>query len=72
MNRVDDYLMDKESKLLLSIHDELIIEVKYGEEFVIEKVKEIMETIYPFNRLPLLVDVEIAKNNMAEKEAYVV
>lgn len=67
MNRVDDYLADKESKLLLSIHDELILEVKYGEEYVVEEVKKIMESVYPFKRLPLLVDVEYSEKNLADK-----
>lgn len=70
MNRVDEYLLDKQSKMLLSIHDELIIEVKYGEEYVIDEIKRIMENIYPFKRLPLLVDVEISRKNMADKESW--
>lgn len=67
MNRVDEYLLDKESKMLLSIHDELILEVKYGEEFVIDEIKKIMENIYPYKRLPLLVDVEYSETNLADK-----
>lgn len=70
MNRVDDYLKDKESKMLLSIHDELILEVKYGEEFVVAEVKKIMESVYPFKRLPLLVDVEYSYKNLADKESW--
>ena len=70
MNRVDEYLKDKESKLLLSIHDELIIEVKNDEEFVINEIKNIMEGIWINRRLPLLVDVEISRKNMAVKESW--
>lgn len=70
MNRVDEYLKDKESKLLLSIHDELIIEVKNDEEFVINEIKNIMEGIWINRRLPLLVDVEISRKNMADKEGW--
>lgn len=71
MNRVDEYLLDKKSKLILSIHDELVIEVAYGEEFVIDEIKKIMESIYPYKRLPLLVDVEYSTKNLADKEAWV-
>lgn len=70
MNRVDEYLKDKESRMLLSIHDELILEVKYGEEFVVDEIKRIMETIYPYKRLPLLVDVEYSYTNLADKSAW--
>lgn len=68
MNQVDEFLLDKESKLLLQIHDELIIEVKQGEEFVISKVKEIMEGVWKNRRLPLLVDVEVSSKSLADKE----
>lgn len=70
MNRVDEYLKDKESKMLLSIHDELILEVKFGEEYVVDEIKKIMEGIYPYKRLPLLVDVEYSYKNLADKEAW--
>lgn len=71
MNQVDEYLKDKKSRLLLSIHDELIIEVKYGEEYVIEDIKNIMENIYPYKRLPLLVDVEYSEKNLADKKEWI-
>ena len=70
MNRVDEYLKDKESKMLLSIHDELVIEVKYGEEFVVNEIKAIMEGIWVHRRLPLLVDVEWSDKNLADKHAW--
>jgi DNA polymerase-1 len=68
MNRTDEYLKDKASKMLLSIHDELVIEVKYGEEHVVDAIKGIMENIYPYKRLPLLVDVEWSPKNLADKQ----
>lgn len=67
MNRVDEFLMGKESKMIISIHDELIIEVKYGEEYVIEEIKKIMESVYPYKRLPLLVDIEYSEKNLSDK-----
>jgi DNA polymerase-1 len=70
MNRVDEYLQDKQSKMLMSIHDELIIEVKYGEEFVVDAIKAIMENVYPYKRLPLLVDVEYSYKNLADKSSW--
>jgi DNA polymerase-1 len=70
MNRVDEYLKDKESRLLLSIHDELILEIKFGEEYVVEEIKNIMESVYPYKRLPLPVDIEYSYKNLAEKEPW--
>lgn len=67
MNRVDEYLSDKASKMIVSIHDELVIEVKYGEEYVVEEVKRIMENIYPYKRLPLTAEIEYSYTNLADK-----
>lgn len=70
MNRVDDLLMGCESKMILTIHDELIFEIKFGEEHLVDKIKEIMESVYPYNRLPLLVDVEYSYTNLCDKSAW--
>jgi DNA polymerase-1 len=70
MNRVEEYLKDKESRLLLSIHDELILEIRFGEEYVVEEVKRIMESVYPYKRLPLPVDIEYSYKNLADKEPW--
>jgi hypothetical protein len=45
-NRIDDLLMDYESKMILTIHDELVFEIKFGEEHLIDEIKKIMETEY--------------------------
>ena len=68
MNRVHEYLSDKESRMILTIHDELVVEVKFGEEFVIDAIKIIMENVYPYRRLPLAVDVEYSLRNLADKQ----
>ncbi len=70
MNRVDELLLGYESKMLLTIHDELILEIKFGEEHLVEKVKEIMESVYPYNRLPLLVDIEYSYTNLGDKKPW--
>jgi DNA polymerase-1 len=70
MNRIDDLLMDYESKMILTIHDELIFEVKFGEEHIVDKIKDIMESVYPCSRLPLLVDVEFSYTNLCDKSAW--
>lgn len=67
MNRIDDLLSGKRSRMLLQVHDELIFEIAYGEEGVIDDIKSIMESVYKYVRLPLLVDVEISEKNLADK-----
>jgi len=64
------YLRDKETRLLIQVHDELVFEVRDTEYHeVIPELKAIMET----NSLgiPLTVDVEVDKGSWAEKTAYV-
>jgi len=66
-----DYLADKESRLLLTIHDELIFEVKYGEEYVVDELKSIMEKAFPSSLIPLLVDCEFSTKNLGDKLPWV-
>lgn len=70
MVEIDKLLEDYNSKMLLQVHDELIIEIKYGEEEVIPKIKEIMQTVYPHTSLPLTAGVDYSKNNWFDKGAY--
>lgn len=67
MNRVHDYLADKQSKMILSIHDDLTFEIHETELYVLPKIKEIMETAYPYISLPLTVSVEYSYKNLADK-----
>lgn len=49
-------------RMLLQIHDEIILEVKSElADEVARKIKEIMENVYPL-RVPLIVDVKIGEN----------
>jgi len=57
MIAVHEYLKDKKSSLIMQVHDEILLEVATGEEYIIKSVKDLMEE----NSLgiSLLVDVEI-------------
>lgn len=64
MLRVDGWLkkVDWEAKMLLQVHDELVLEVdKAAVEPVMAGVKEMMESVASFE-VPLVVDVESGKN----------
>lgn len=57
-----EFQNDPDIKMILQIHDEIILEVKSEKaERVAEKLKDIMEHVHPL-RVPLLVDVEIGDN----------
>lgn len=67
MNKIHKYLEPKKSRMILTIHDELILEVAYGEEYIVEKCKYFMQNTYPHKRLPLLVSVEYSTLSLADK-----
>jgi len=69
MVRVDEYIkkerLEKEVRLLLQVHDELVYEVKKGKEEVLTEIKEIMEGVLPKKEtkgVPILVDVSTGIN----------
>lgn len=57
-----NYKKNTAVRILLQIHDEIILEVKTEEaESVAKKVKELMENVYPLS-VPLIADVKIGDN----------
>lgn len=61
------------SKMVLPIHDEIMLLVHKDEMFVIEEVKRIMEDVGDvIKNIPMISEPEISKTNWAEKEEYVV
>lgn len=63
MIRVYEHFKNDDSvKMILQIHDEIIMEVEEGKsEKVSREIKEIMEKVYKLN-VPLVVDVKTGKN----------
>jgi DNA polymerase I len=58
----EEYKNNPEVRMILQVHDEIILEVKESlAEEVGKKVKEIMEQVYKL-KVPLLVDVKIGDN----------
>jgi DNA polymerase-1 len=64
---VDNLLTPYKSRFQMNIHDEMSFEIYDGEEFLIEKIKAIMEQV-PQMIVPVVAEVEIATKNWAEKE----
>lgn len=67
MVEVDRFLADKKSRLLLQVHDELILEVAYGEEHIVPELKSIVENAYTSKLLPLTCGVEYSKKSWFDK-----
>jgi DNA polymerase-1 len=54
------------SRLQMTIHDEVSLELYNGEEFILEKIKAIMEEA-PELQVPIVAELEITTTNWAEK-----
>ena len=64
---VDNLLTPYKSRFQMNIHDEMSFEIYDGEEFLIEKIKTIMEDV-PNMIVPVVAEVETTQTNWAEKD----
>ena len=72
LNALDDYLQDKKSRLVMTIHDENPLEVHESERDTVPKrVKELMEGIYPWRYLPLTCGMEWSDKSLGDKKKWV-
>lgn len=68
MVQVARYLQETQARMLLSIHDELCIEVPESDALEVGKqVQRIMESVYPFQSLPLTVGLEWSTQSLGDK-----
>lgn len=68
---IDEYLKDKKSRLVMTIHDENVLEVHESEMgFVPQAVKEIMENVYPYRYLKLTAGAEWSDISLADKKEF--
>lgn len=69
LNLMDEYLLGRKSKLVLTIHDENPVEVHESElAEVPRRCKELMESVYPHKYLPMAVDMEWSYKSLADKK----
>lgn len=69
MVEVDEYLKDKQTKIVLTIHDELVLEGPPDEaKVVVPWVKAIMETVFESKYLPLTCGIEHSATSLADKK----
>lgn len=70
MIRIDKLLRPFKSRMVLQIHDELLLEIHDDEHHLINNIKVIMENAYNYKKLPLTVGVDYSTKNWHEKEKY--
>lgn len=71
MIRVHHYLKDNESHLVLTIHDELILDAYEPEiPMLVSDVPELMKNEEVHKVVPILTDCEISRTTWADKEEY--
>lgn len=70
MNRIDDYLIDKPEKLLLCVHDELVLEVREDNPQIFRDVVKLAEDVYPHHYLPMKCSSYIGKKSYADLEEF--
>lgn len=69
---IDEFLRTNnyKSRLQMSIHDECVFEIWEGEEFIITKLRDIMQQLEG-SLIPILADIEITKTSWDEKVDYI-
>lgn len=68
MNGIDEFLLDKKSRMIMTVHDELPIEVHESEiDTVPHVVKGIMENAFESQYLPLTVGMKWSNKSLGDK-----
>lgn len=62
-----EVLKGKRSKIILTVHDEIIFKIYREEIDIVDTLREAMIAAYPCNNIPLEVEVEISKTTWARK-----
>lgn len=63
MVAIHEHLLPFKSRLLLSIHDELIFKIHKSERHLITEIQRLMSEAYPHKHIPLGSDVQWSPNN---------
>lgn len=69
MNKIDAVTLDRQTKLLLQVHDSNLVEVHETEAELVPLFCDLMITSYPARVLPMSVDTAESRTNWAEMKA---
>lgn len=65
---IGNFLKDKQSKMIMPIHDELVFSIKNGEEPLLKEIKNILEDAKVLMvSLPMVAEISTTTTNWAEK-----
>lgn len=64
---IDEFLKPYKSRIVCTIHDEIVYEIYDGEEFLIPQIKAIMENLEG-SLIPMVSEVEITHTTWDEKQ----
>lgn len=67
MNDVHGYLRGRRSRLVLNIHDEIVLEMHESEGHLLSEIKGIAEAVYPHRHIPLTWGVDHSFKSLADK-----
>ena len=65
---IDQFLADKQSKMVIPIHDEIQFDIYKGEEWIIEELRKIMQEAFHWSLVPVTAGVETTYNSWADKK----
>jgi DNA polymerase-1 len=67
MPKIHDFLLDSRSRMILTVHDEILLEMSPDEMHLVPKIREIMESVYrSFNGMKLTTSASISKRSWAK------
>lgn len=70
LNRIDELLLGKKSKLVLTIHDEVVIDMPKDELYLAKEIVAILESVYPAEHIPLKCSTYIGEKSLADLESF--
>lgn len=67
MNQIDEFLEGKKSRMLIQVHDEILLEIHESEKYLVADIRMIMEEAYPAKHLNLTCSVEHSHKSWFDK-----
>ena len=67
MVKIDEFLAPHKSRLVLNIHDELVIETHKSEKHLLPEIKKLLESVYPAKFLPLTFGCDHSFRSLGDK-----
>lgn len=70
LNRIHEQIVTRglKTRLILTVHDEIVLNVPRDEVHFIPEVKDIMEKAYPFRNIPLTCSVSYSQKSLADPD----